>query len=243
MNKEILLNTDQFDVIRKDNKVGIEPSKLTIVIMPYTTDPRGLPMSIGILREFNPFRDGNMSKTLITGVSEDEDPDILGTAQRQLKFESGFDVQDPDRWSFLGFLTTSKNNSGSHPCFACDVTGLEPETPKSDTEKSTFSLVPVKDALDTDDCFVPAIFMKVFRYIFGFASGETEEKTPQDETKLPDELKKKVLAIDGVNGVGNGIDGAVVMVIKLTPEIEKAVGSIMNSVPFKFEEVGEIKAQ
>jgi hypothetical protein len=197
MEKEILHSNDWFSVIKKDGRVGTEMNGLSIVIMPYTS-VRGLPATIGVVEETNPFRDGGKSVTLLTGSSTDEDPDVLSTAQRMLKEDGGFDVLDPDRWTFLGFLTTSKHDACSHPCFACDVTGLERLATEGE-DKSGFSMVPVKDALNTDDCFIPSLFMKVFRYIFGFTGQQQPEEETKTKTKttakqpLPADVKDDVL--------------------------------------------------
>lgn len=202
MEKEILHTADSFNTIKKDGLCGFEPNKLSIVIMPYVS-VNGLPFSIGVIDEINPFREGGRSKTLITCSSMDEDPDLLMTAHRKLKETAGIDVLDPDRWTFLGFMTTDKCSASSYPCFACDVTGLIPEIVTSDNE-SKFVVIPVKDALDVDDCFIPTLFMKMFRYIFNFSNGQPgDEAKPKNTSKqeLTQDIKDKVLAIDGINGV------------------------------------------
>lgn len=178
--KESLFSTQHFDVVNRKGIVGIEPTNLNVVIMPYSKEA-GLPDKLGVLDEFNPFRSGEKSITLITGTAEGDDPDILSTAQRELKEESGYDVPDPDRWMFLGFLTTSKKIDQEHPCFAVDVTGLEvPTSNEGDgTEKEAkakFMLIPVKEALDTNDCFIPALFLKIFKYVLGFTVDKANKK-------------------------------------------------------------------
>lgn len=203
MEKEILHSNESFNVIKKDGRIGIEPNKLSIVIMPYTSI-RGLPAAIGVIEEVNPFREGGKSTTLITGSSNEEDPDVLGTAQRKLKGETGYDVLDPDRWTFLGFLTTGKDSASSLPCFSCDVTSLEPGVPESGASK--FSMLSVNDALNTDDCFISSLFVKAFVYGFGLSnsnrdSDDTKTKTESKQV-LTDDVKDSVIAVAGVSGVG-----------------------------------------
>jgi len=205
MDKKILYKSDYFDVIKKDDMIGIEPNDLCVVIMPFERDQRGLPKTIGVLKEYNPLRDGNYSLTLITGRADGEDPDVLSTAIRELKEESGFDVQDPDKWFYLGMLTGSKLVLQEHPCFAVDITGLvkgEKEGDGTEAEnKSEFLQVTVKEALNTNDAFIPALFMKVFRYIFGFDIGKDEEAQPDEKVNnIKKRLDIKYLNFEGVNG-------------------------------------------
>jgi len=245
MEKEVLHSNDWFNVIKMDGRVGTESNSLSVVILPYTS-VRGLPATVGVVDEKNPFREGGKSKTLVTGSSKEEDPDILSTAQRKLKEESGYDVLDPDRWTFLGFLTTSKHSSGSHPCFACDVTGLDCAV--TEGEEKAFSMVPVKDALDSDDCFIPALFMKVFRYIFGFTGAQQQEEEQKTKTTakqpIPADIKEEILKIDGVNGVGVGTDNVAVVYTKTEPskQATEKLDSIFADLKqeYKVEVVGEI---
>ena len=203
--KKIIHKTEYFNVIEKDGMFGIEPTELCVVVMPFEKDQRGLPKTLGVLKEYNPMREGNFSITLVTGRAEGEDPDVLSTAIRELKEESGYDVQDPDRWFYLGLMTGSKVVNQEHPCFAVDVTGLqraEKEGDGSESEdKSEFIQMTVKEALNTSDAFIPTLFMKIFKYIFGFDIGGKDEAEPSDKVNS---LKKRIdityLNIDGVIG-------------------------------------------
>lgn len=204
MEKKVLHKTEHFDVIEIDGMQGIEPSELCVVVMPFERDQRGLPKTLGVLKEYNPLRDGNYSITLVTGRAEGEDPDVLATAIRELKEESGFDVQDPERWFYLGMMTASKLVLQELPCFAVDITGLTKEEKEGDgsksEEKSKFIQMPVKDALNTNDAFVPTLFMKIFKYIFGFDIGKDNEQPDEKIHNLKKKLDITYLNIDGVNG-------------------------------------------
>ena len=95
-------------------------------------------------------------------------------------------------------------------CFSVDLTGLElpvldqsEETEEDDDKtkdeyKPRFEVVRVDQALDTDDCFLPAMFMKMFRYIFGF--NQRAEGAPDEES---DSLRSEIEEIDGVLGASN----------------------------------------
>jgi 8-oxo-dGTP pyrophosphatase MutT (NUDIX family) len=201
--KKTLYTTPYFDVVLKDGMFGVEPSDLCVVVMPFVKDQRGLPKALGVLKEYNPMRDGDYSITLVTGRAEGEDPDLLSTAIRELKEETGYDVKDIDRWFYLGMLTTSKIVMQDHPCFAVDITGLTPAEKEGDgtesEEKSKFLLTSVKEALNTNDAFVPALFMKIFRYIFKFDLN-SDEGTDEKINNIKKRLDIKFLTMDGVNG-------------------------------------------
>lgn len=180
--KKITLKGKYFNVIEVNGWEGIEPNTLNVIVMPFTRESTGLPSEVGVMREFNPLREDEYSITVISGDTEGEDPDLLATAIRELKEESGYDVQETERWYYLGTVTNSKLVMQSQPCFACDITGLTPEKAEGDgseeENKSEFKLIPVREALNTEDVYVPSVFMKIFNYVFGFnvtASSETKQ--------------------------------------------------------------------
>lgn len=182
MNK--LYEGEWFDVVELDGWQGIKPNGINVVVMPFERDAGGLPRAIGVMDEYNPMRERSRSFTLISGDAEGEDPDILAAAIRELKEESGYIASDTERWYFLGFMTTSKLVSQSHPCFAVDVTGLERLKAEGDGTKheslSEFKMLPTKEALDTSDCFIPTLFMKMFTYIFGFGATNKDQDSNND---------------------------------------------------------------
>lgn len=238
--KKILHTTQYFDVVQKGSMIGIEPVEICVVIMPFQRDANGLPKSIGVLKEYNPMRNGNYSMTLVTGRTEDEDPDLLATAMREFKEESGFDVMDPERWCFLGFMTASKLVMQEHPCFAVDITGLEKDEEKkgdgSESEaKSSFHIVSVKEALNTDDCFIPTLFMKIFKYIFNvndFTPKSENDETDDDINDIKTKLDGKLLDLEGVNGsLIVDVDGNKT----IEYSVSKMSDEIKNSIPKEFE--------
>jgi 8-oxo-dGTP pyrophosphatase MutT (NUDIX family) len=179
--EKILSSTPRFDVVEIDGKVGIRSTVESVVILPYVTDDQGLPLMLGVLKEKNPFREGGYSVSLISGTSEDEDPDFLETAKRELKEESGFDVTDNSKWHFLGTVTASKMVDAEHPCFGVDVTGLEKgiaTTDGSEDEKlSEFIFIPANDVVKAKDVFVPAIFLKLFKFVVGMDLYNRDDST------------------------------------------------------------------
>jgi 8-oxo-dGTP pyrophosphatase MutT (NUDIX family) len=184
MNKpeeKILTSTPRFDVVDREGQIGIRSTVESVIILPFVKDDQGLPLMLGVLKERNHFREGGYSVSLISGTTEDEDPDYLATAKRELKEESGFDVDDNDKWYFLGTVTASKMVDAEHPCFAVDVTGIkrgEATTDGSEQEKmSEFIFIPANDVVKSKDVFLPAIFLKLFKFVVGMDLYNRDDST------------------------------------------------------------------
>lgn len=172
MNKEKILGSSAyFDFVEREGMEGIVSKNDSVLILPFITDENGLPLMLGVLKEKNPFREGGYSLTVISGSSDDEDPDLLSTAKRELKEESGFDVDDSNKWFFLGTITASKMVDAEHPCFAVDVTGMEKGEAKGDGSEqeklSDFIFIPANDVVKSKDVFIPALFLKLFKFVVG----------------------------------------------------------------------------
>lgn len=168
---KVLYETPNMHLVERDGMVGVVPLFMNVVIMPFVSDENGLPLAVGVLKEPNPFRDGGQTITLITGTSDEEDPDLLSTAKRELLEESGFDAQDNERWYYLGSVTSSKFVDHEQPCFAVDVTGLEKGeaiTDGSEQEQNMeFKFIPANDVVKAKDIFIPGLFLKLFKYVLG----------------------------------------------------------------------------
>jgi 8-oxo-dGTP pyrophosphatase MutT (NUDIX family) len=173
MSKEenIVYKSNWFDVVEDGEIKGIRTRLDSVLILPFTSDDRGLPIMLGVLNERNSFRSGGYALSIISGSPEDEDPNILSTAQRELLEETGFDIKEEERWYFLGTLTGSKFVDSIHPCFAVDVTGISPEKPKTDGSEqerlSKFTLIPANDVISIEDPFVSSLFLRIFKYVVG----------------------------------------------------------------------------
>jgi 8-oxo-dGTP pyrophosphatase MutT (NUDIX family) len=168
---KLLYSTDNFNVIERDGKVGIEILFTNVVIMPFVRDEQGLPLAIGVIKEPNPFREGGNAISLITGTTEDEDPDFYSTAVRELEEESGYKVDDASRWYYLGNVYSSKLVDHEQPCFAVDVTGITRGQAtgdgSEDEAKQEFVMIPANDVVKVKDVFIPGLFLKLFKYVLG----------------------------------------------------------------------------
>jgi len=172
MESNLLFENKHFRVEERNGFTGMVPLFTNVVIMPFISDEQGLPLSIGVLKEPNPFRDGGMSISLISGTTEEEDPDLLSTAKRELKEESGYDVQDNKRWFYLGSVTASKFVDHEQPCFAVNVTDvIKGESNPDDNEKENlmeFKFISANDVVKHKDIFIPGLFLKLFKFVLGF---------------------------------------------------------------------------
>ena len=167
----ICYEAPKFNVVERNGKPGIVSTVETVMILPFISDDQGLPLMLGVIKEPNLFREGGNATSLITGTCEDEDPDYLSTAKRELKEESGYDVEDSSKWYFLGTVTANKFVQKEYPCFAVDVTGIvkgEAETDGSKQEKmAEFLFIPANDVVKSQDVFIPALFLKLFKFVVG----------------------------------------------------------------------------
>ena len=179
---KILHETENFKLIEADGLVGIKPLFTNVVVMPFTSDAQGLPLQVGILKEPNPFREEGYNTSLVTGTTDEEDGDLLSTAQRELYEETGFNVPDIKKWYYLGSVTSSKFVDHEQPCFAVDVTGIEKEKPKTDGSmkemQAEFSFIPANDVVNVKDIFIPGLFLKLFKYVLGI---DIQDKTDSFE--------------------------------------------------------------
>jgi 8-oxo-dGTP pyrophosphatase MutT (NUDIX family) len=170
-NEKIVFKSDWFDVVKEGEYSGIRTKDDSVLILPFISDDRGFPLMLGVLNEKNSFRNGGYSISVISGRPEDEDPNTLATAQRELLEETGFDVAEDERWYFIGTLTGTKFVDSIHPCYAVDITDLtqgEVKTDGSEQEKlSTFKLIPTNEIISVEDPFISALFLRIFKYVVG----------------------------------------------------------------------------
>jgi 8-oxo-dGTP pyrophosphatase MutT (NUDIX family) len=104
---------------------------------------------------------------VISGSPDSDDLDILATAKRELKEEGGYNVEDTDKWEYLGNIYASKMVVNGNPAFGVDITGMEGVKPEGDGTgfelNSKFQLVSVKEAISNDDALISCLFLKIFQ--------------------------------------------------------------------------------
>lgn len=164
---KILFQNNYIEVIENKGIVGIKQKNPSVVILPYTTDESGNPKSLGLISEPSSIKDEKITYTIISGSPDDSDVDILSTAKRELKEESGYEIENTEKWDFLGNIQTSKLIVNGNPAFGVDVTGLEKGEKSGDgsekEENSKFSLMPINDAINLDDALISCLFLKIFQ--------------------------------------------------------------------------------
>jgi len=167
---KVVYENKWFDVVEINGQTGIKNKHMTVAVMPYDTDEYGMVKNIGLLHELNYFREGDYCDTLITGTVEYEDDSLLLTAKRELLEEGGFDVDENERWLFLGPIYPYKDGDKMIPVFAVDVTDktqAEAEGDGSDKEKnSKLHMVDVREGISCDEGLVLAAFLRLFNFMY-----------------------------------------------------------------------------
>jgi len=165
-----LFPSRHFDVIEKEGFIGVRPRFLNVLVFPYIVGTSGLPEEVVLIKEPHPLRKGGEQISLVSGTAEGEDPDILSTAQRELLEETGYDVPDPDKWVYMGFVTGSKMVDSEQQIFAVDVTGVTPGEPEGDgseaEEKMEVLTMDIDKAILLPDVYIAGLFIRVFKYVF-----------------------------------------------------------------------------
>jgi 8-oxo-dGTP pyrophosphatase MutT (NUDIX family) len=164
---KIIFQNNYVEISKKEDSVGIKQKNPSVLILPYTLSKEGNPVKIGLISEPSPIRETKMSYTVISGTPDKQDVDILATAKRELKEESGIEVEDTDKWEYLGNIFSSKLVVNGNPAFGVDVTGIEIEKKEgdgSDSEEDTkFELVNISEAIAHDDALISCLFLKIFQ--------------------------------------------------------------------------------
>lgn len=180
---KVLLEEKWFDVIDVNGHVGLKNKSMSVAVMPYEVDEFGMVKRIGLLKEYNLFREGDYCNTLITGTVEYEDDSLYLAAKRELHEEGGVLLQDSDRdrWIFLGPVYTDKNSDKIIPMFAVDITGFEINKPIGDgslkESLSSFHKIDVSDVAMSDESLVLAAFLRLFNFKYNQAFGNGKSKS------------------------------------------------------------------
>lgn len=161
-----------FDVVEVEGMTGLKMKSVGVGILPYTTDENGMINEVGLLKEFNPFREGDYCHTLITGTIENTDEALLETAKRELQEEGGYVIAETEmkRWIFLGVFFVDKYSDCQVPIFAVDVTGLQAGEVTGDGSRkealSQLEFLPSNQIVMTDEALALAAFLRLFNYFY-----------------------------------------------------------------------------
>jgi 8-oxo-dGTP pyrophosphatase MutT (NUDIX family) len=158
--EKVLWENKWFKIVEKTDKdgaqmSGIQPLLGNVVVVPYVKEGDKI-TKVGVMNEVNPlWGEGTHVTTVTGGVEEGEDN--LEAAKRELKEESGYDVEDSDKWQFICEVKVSK---------IVDGVRLEiGEASKDGTineELSSFELMDIEDAIyKCKDAYIPMMIYKL----------------------------------------------------------------------------------
>ena len=138
-NKEIIFSDKRFNVITvrdsKSNCIGVERNNENIIILPYIVDEFNNLDKIGCLWEYNLLRKNSYTINIISGTKE-PDEHRLDAAKRELFEESGLEISDDLKWTFVGKLYASKFDKSLYPCYLVDATNITIKEKSGDGSKS-----------------------------------------------------------------------------------------------------------
>ena len=158
------------EIVTKDGVHAVVNKNSGVAVLLYTEDQYSQLDKIGIVTEKNPhFEDGTYTG-IIMGTIEKDDSSLLMRAKQEALEESGYDVQENDKWNFLGEIHTSKLFTGTIYCYAANVTGLASSAPKGDGSKSEkdieFKLITINQLQKIPDSVLQACFLKLFTKLY-----------------------------------------------------------------------------
>jgi len=171
---------EAFEVINIEGIYAVLNTHSAVAVLVYSLDEKGVLDRIGVVTEPNPHF---LSKTYtgpVMGRVETEDKSLLSRAKQETKEESGYDVNDQSRWSFIGEMITSKLLPEPVYCYAVDVTGLEQgEITGDGSEKEKalkFELLDLNRVSEINDTILQACFFKLFNKLYKkeFNNGTTQ---------------------------------------------------------------------
>jgi 8-oxo-dGTP pyrophosphatase MutT (NUDIX family) len=169
---KVLYENEWYSLVKRNTRTGIVHKYMSVAVLPFTTDSSGMIDKIGLLKEYNPFREDNYSMTLITGTVEGGDNDLIDTVVREMMEEGGFKVSkdDVDRFHYLGSQYLSKDDDKLLPVFAVKVNGIEQTEASGDgsekEEKSELEMVDVKVIMETQESLALGAFLKLFQLFY-----------------------------------------------------------------------------
>jgi 8-oxo-dGTP pyrophosphatase MutT (NUDIX family) len=172
MSNKVFYENEWYSVVRRNTRTGIEHKFMSVAVLPFKTDESGMLNELGLLHEYNPFREDDYTMTLITGTVEGGDADLIDTVVRELKEEAGFTVdrEDTKRFHYLGSLYMSKDDDKLLPVFAVKVNDIQQEEAIGDgsekEEKSELKMVDVKTITESQESLALAAFFKLFQLFY-----------------------------------------------------------------------------
>jgi 8-oxo-dGTP pyrophosphatase MutT (NUDIX family) len=167
------------EIVIKENFKALRFPNPGVAVICYTMDQNRVLSEIGVVKEKNPHFPGSYCENLIMGTVESSDTSLLQRAMIELKEEGGLEIEDSNKWLFLGEIYASKLSPDPIYIFAVDVTGKTPETPLGDGREViySFTLTPIQKALEIGDSILISSFFKLFMKVYQKDFSDKSSKT------------------------------------------------------------------
>jgi 8-oxo-dGTP pyrophosphatase MutT (NUDIX family) len=161
---------EAFEVINIEGTYAVLNKDSVVAVLVYTLDENGVLNKIGAVTEPNPHFPSQTYTGPVMGKVETEDRSLLSRAKQETKEETGYDVKDQSRWSFIGEIITSKLLPGPVYCYTVDVTGIEQGEITGDgfdhEKELKFELLDLNRAFEINDAILQTCFFKLFNKLY-----------------------------------------------------------------------------
>ncbi|MFW6311044.1 MAG: hypothetical protein ACOC1K_02290 [Nanoarchaeota archaeon] len=166
--KKLLLEGEFEDVIEIDNHFYLVNKKDKICVLPYTISTNGLLDKIGIIEDWNNIEDEKVLTLLNDYISTDDYSNIL--AANRILFEVlGNNVEEADRWMYLGSVYNNMTSDSPIKLYCVDITDISVKTDEEvhdEKERKRFRLLDSSSVLQTDDILFLAAYLRLFNYFY-----------------------------------------------------------------------------
>jgi 8-oxo-dGTP pyrophosphatase MutT (NUDIX family) len=157
---------EAFELVKTEGTYAVLNKHSVVAVLVYTLDENGVLDKIGAVTEFNPHFSSKLYTGLVMGKVELEDKSLLSRAKQETKEESGYDVKDHSRWSFIGEMITSKLLPDAIYCYSVDVTGLIQEKLSGDEKDLKFELLDLNVAFEINDTILQTCFFRLINKLY-----------------------------------------------------------------------------
>jgi len=158
--EKIIIESELEKVIEQNEHYFVVNKREIICVLPYTIR-NGLLDNIGVIQKINEETEEEI-KTLITGYLTKDDYTNLSGANRLLKDIVFLEIQEAERWIYLGELSMNQFSKSSFKIYGVDITGLE----ATHKEISNFELVELTKVTQSNDILFLSSYIRLFNYFY-----------------------------------------------------------------------------
>jgi 8-oxo-dGTP pyrophosphatase MutT (NUDIX family) len=161
---------EAFELVNVDGTYAVLNKHSVVSVLVYTLDENGVLDKIGAVTEPNPHFPNGIYTGPVMGKVEADDKSLLSRAKQETLEETGYEVIETERWSFLGEMITSKLLPGPVYCYSVDVTGIQQGEIKGDGSEQEanlkFELLDLNKASEINDTILQTCFFKLFNKLY-----------------------------------------------------------------------------